>query len=212
MMKKMLAVLCAAVMTIGAVTTVFAAPSPTVSGVVSNVSKAVDADGNAVEVSLKEIPEEYKAAVEEIKNIDKVKELLGDAYVEGMQVLDVKEVTVPEGTKFPATLTFNVPGVKPGTKVAVLHYDTEAKAWEVITAKAGDGTIEATFDSLSPVAFVVEGAAASGSVTTTSGGSTTTTSTSPKTGETPVGAYAGVIAMIAALGMGVTFYKKRKAA
>lgn len=209
MIKKMMAVLCAAVMTIGAVTTVFAAPSPTVSGVVSSVNKAVDADGNAVEVSLKAIPEEYKAAVEEIKNIDKVKDLLGDAYVEGMQVLDVKEVTVPEGTKFPATLTFNVPGVTAGTKVAVLHYDTEAKAWEVITAKAGDGTIEATFDSLSPVAFVVEGAAAAGSVTTTGGG---TGSTSPKTGETPVGAYAGVIAMIAALGMGVTIYKKRKVA
>ncbi len=76
------------------------------------------------------------------------------------------------------------------------------KHGKLLHLKAGSGTIEATFDSLSPVAFVVDGDAAK----------TVTTSTSPKTGETATAAYAGLIAVVAALGMGVTYYKKRKAA
>lgn len=202
MMKKVIAVVCVALMTLGTAATVLAAPSPSVTGVVTKVNSATDADGNAVEVTIKDIPAEYKAAADEIKNIDKVKELLGDAFVEGMQVVDVKDVVAPEGAKFPLKITFNVSGVKADSKVAVLHYDTEKKAWEVVTSKAGAGTIEATFDSLSPVAFVVDGDAAK----------TVTTSTSPKTGETATAAYAGLIAVVAALGMGVTYYKKRKAA
>lgn len=205
MMKKVIALACAALMTIGAAATVLAAPSVTVTGVVTKVNAAVDADGNAVDVTIKDIPAEYKAAADEIKNIDKVKELLGDAFEEGMQVVDVKDVVAPEGAKFPLSITFNVTGVKADSKVAVLHYDTEKKAWEVVTAKAGAGTIEATFNSLSPVAFVVDGDAAETATTTT-------TTTSPKTGETATAAYAGLIAVAAALGMGVTYYKKRKAA
>lgn len=171
---------------------VLAAPSPAVSGTVSKVNAATDASGNAVEVKLAEVPAQYAEAVAQIKNVDTLKEVLGSAFVEGMSVVDVKEVTVPEGTTFPVTITFAVPGVTAGTKVAVLHYN--GSAWETIEATAGAGTITATFTSLSPVAFVVDKNTASSST------AAKTTSTSPKTGESSMVVVVGMLAMIAAAG------------
>lgn len=174
---------------------VLAAPSPAVSGTVSKVNAATDANGNAVEVKLAEVPAQYAEAVAQIKNVDTLKEVLGSAFVEGMSVVDVKEVTVPEGTTFPVTITFAVPGVTAGTKVAVLHYN--GSAWEVVESTAGNGTITATFTSLSPVAFVVDKNTASSS---TAAKTTSTSSTSPKTGESSMVVVAGMLAMIAAAG------------
>lgn len=201
MFKKAAAILTAAVLTIGMAATAMAAPSPTVSGIVTGIAGATDANGNAVEATLSEVPAEYASAVQEIRDVETVKALLGDAYQEGMQVVDVKDVTVPEGTAFPLTITFQVTGVTASSKVAVLHYDTAAGAWEVVESKAGNGTITATFDSLSPVAFVIDGQTAA----------QTTGTTSPKTGEIPYGAYAGVVAAAAALGMIVVSMKKKEA-
>ena len=174
---------------------------------VTKIESAVDANGNAVTVEIKEVPEEYKAAVEEVKTEAKIKELLGDDFKEGMQVVDVKEVSVPDGTTFPVTITFQVPGVKAGSTVAVLHYN--GSAWERITkdVKAGNGTITATFDSLSPVAFVVDKEAAEAASTSTS-----TSAKSPKTGEFNVLGMAGIVAVIALGGMAVTYSRKRKEA
>ena len=77
------------------------------------------------------------------------------------------------------------------------------KAWEVVTSKAGSGTIEATFDSLSPVAFVVDGVQQNFSY-------------NKHITEKPVRQQQQhmlvSVAVVAALGMGVTYYKKRKAA
>lgn len=206
-MKKMIAVLSAAVLTVATAVTAFALPSVSVSGVVTKIESAVDANGNAVTVEIKDVPEKYKAAVEEVKTEAKIKELLGNDFKEGMQVVDVKEVSVPEGTTFPVTITFQVPGVKAGTAIAVLHYN--GTAWERITkdVKAGDGTITATFDSLSPVAFVVDKEAAEAASTSTA----STTTKSPKTGESGVLAMAGIIAVIALGGMAVTSRKRKEA-
>ena len=91
---------------------------------------------------------------------------------------------------------------------------------EKVESKAGDGTVTATFTSLSPVAFVVDKATAA-STTTTNKGTTTTTNkgttssttasastTSPKTGETNVMMYAGIVAVAAVAGMAVTRRKR----
>ena len=202
-MKKMIALLSAAVLTVATAVTAFALPSVSVSGVVTKIESAVDANGNAVTVEIKDVPEEYKAAVEEVKKEETIKELLGADFKEGMQVVDVNEVSVPEGTAFPVTITFSVPGVKEGTAVAVLHYN--GSAWERITkdVKAGNGTISATFDSLSPVAFVVDKEAAEAA---------SSSATSPKTGEFNVLGMAGIVAVIALGGMAVTYSRKRKEA
>ena len=212
MMKKLTAVLCAAVLCLSTAASVFAQPSPEVSGVVTGVFGGTNADGDAVEVTLSEVPAEYQAAVEQVKDSAFVQNLLGDAFVEGMQVVDVKDVTVPEGTVFPVTITFNVTGVTADSHVAVLHYDTEAGAWEVVESKAGNGTITATFDSLSPVAFVVDGNAAAGSTAAGASSQTSGSATSPKTGETSVLSMAAVIAAAALAGMAVvSFYSKKRA-
>mgnify|MGYP000718349986 FL=1 len=104
-----------------------------------------------------------------------------------MEVVDVREVTVTgDNVEFPLTITFKVPGVLETTKVAVLHYVDGA--WKQETAKAGQGTITATFDSLSPVAFVVDKNTAASS------------STSPKTGESMAVTMAAVVVVVAAAG------------
>lgn len=189
-MKKWCGFVMAAVMVCAMGMTAFAANSPTASGVVNKVPSAVDKNGNAVKVEIQAIPEEYKEVAQEIKSIDKVKGVLGNQFVEGMEVVDVRDVVVVgDKAEFPLTITFEVPGVLSTTKVAVLHYSDEKKAWEVVPSKAGKGTIEATFDSLSPVAFVVDkntSASAAGSDSVTS----------PKTGEGMTASILGISAIV----------------
>ncbi len=212
-MKKLIAFVCAAVLTVSTAVTALAQPSVTVTGVVTGTQTATDKNGNTVTVEIQEVPEEYADAVAEVKTAEKLKELLGDAYTEGMEVVDVKDITVPEGTEFPVTITFTVTGVTETSKVAVLHYDTTAKKWEKVESKAGNGTITATFTSLSPVAFVVDKNTVSSSSSTTAGSTSTSGSTSgttsPKTGEANVMMWAGMVAVAALAGMAVT-YRRRK--
>ena len=116
---------------------------------------SVDKNGRSVEIDVQALPEEYKHLAEEIKDVSALKAVLGSAYVDGMEVIDVRDVVIVGDAslvEFPLTITFKVPGVLSTTKVAVLHYVDGA--WQVEPSKAGNGTITATFDSLSPVAFV----------------------------------------------------------
>lgn len=189
---KRLASFCAALtlafsLSIGA----FAAESPSVSGVVSN-GTGTDANGNAVTATISEVTDnEAKAKLDDLKTI------LGSDYTENMVVADVKNVTVPEGTVFPVQLTFNVSGVTSGSKVIVLLYN--GTEWEKIAVDAvGDGTVTVTFTSLSPVAIIVERAAASASGTT-----------SPKTGTSPVVMMAIFGAVICMAGAVVLTKKER---
>lgn len=204
MRKKMIALMSAAVLAATTVMTAFAAPSVTVSGVVSGVQSATDKNGNEVAIKVENVSEtdftEEVAAVEEIKNIENVKEVMeasGVEFEEGMQVADIKNVIAPEGTVFPVTITFNVEGVTIRSRVTVLHFDTAKEAWEVVESKAGERTITETFHSLSPVAFVVDKETAANGAT------------SPQTGEPITLALAGLAICAGAVGMGVTA-KKRK--
>lgn len=135
------------------ITTFAAGASPEISGVVTEISKSVDKNGNAVEATIAEV--EDKGLVEDIREtFDEVLKAAGIEVTEGMEVVDVKDVSVPEGTEFPVTITFKVAGVTAETKVQVLHYT--GTEWEVVKSEAGEGTITATFTSLSPVAFVID--------------------------------------------------------
>ena len=65
---------------------------------------------------------------------------MGDQFVEGMEVVDVRNVVVvgdESQVNWPIDITFEVPGVLTTTKVAVLHYSDEKQAWEVVPSKAG---------------------------------------------------------------------------
>lgn len=212
-MKKLVAVLCAAVMTVGMAVNVFAAPSPSVSGVVTAVESAKDADGNAVDIKMETVSEaeaeqhfteEEKAAVAEIKESKEkfeaiAKEALGDKFKEGMELVDIRNLYVPEGANvtFPLTITVKVTGVTETSTVAVLHYTNGA--WEDVKATAGNGTVTFTVNSLSPFAFIVD------ANTAKNVGSTT----SPATGEANTMVWVAIVAVAAAAGMVVTYRKKR---
>lgn len=212
-MKKLVAALCAAVMTVGMAVNVFAAPSPSVSGVVTAVESAKDADGNAVDIKIETVSEaeadqhfteEEKTAVAEIKESKEkfkaiAKEALGEKFEEGMELVDIRNLHVPEGANvtFPLTITVKVTGVTEASKVAVLHY-TNGK-WEDVNAVAGNGTITFTVNSLSPFAFIVD------ANTAKNVGSTT----SPATGEANTMVWVAIVAVAAAAGMVVTYRKKR---
>jgi len=76
-------------------------------------------------------------------------------------VLQIVDVSLPAGTTFSKVqLTFNVPGIVAGQSVYVLHQKADG-SWEKITPDAvGNGTVTATFTSLSPVAIVAANASA----------------------------------------------------
>ena len=166
-----------------------AADSPSTDGIVTEALQAVDKNGKSVEVDVQALPEEYKHLAEETKDVSALKAVLGSAYVDGMEVIDVRDVVIVGDTslvEFPLTITFKVPGVLSTTKVAVLHYVNGA--WQVEPSKAGNGTITATFDSLSPVAFVVDKNTSSSAVT------------SPETGENTAVPAVGAVVIVGVLG------------
>lgn len=204
-MKKWLGIVAAGVMCFALGMTAVAAPSPSADGIVQEITASTDANGNAVDVEIVELTEEGKAAAQQLDEAAFVKELVGTDFVEGMKVLDIQEVEVigdKSLIEWPLTLTFKVPGVVETTKVAVLHYDVEKKAWEKVDSKAGNGTIEATFHSLSPVAFVVD-------QNTMGSAASTGSATSPKTGESTVVMGFALVALLAAGGAWALSSKKR---
>lgn len=137
-MKKLVAVLCAAVMTFGMAVNVFAEPSPSTSGVVTKIESATDANGKTVDVKLETLSdaeknqhftEEEKKAVAEIKESKEkfeaiAKKVLGEQFKEGMALVDIRNLYIPEGAEvtFPLTITAKVTGVTKDSTVAVLHF------------------------------------------------------------------------------------------
>ena len=132
--------------------TTFAAPSPSGSTIIT------EGFSKWAKVIIQKLPEIYEKIAEEIKTAEKLKEILGDMYNPNMTVLDVVDVTVESfnggEVTFPIDITFKVKGVTASTKGAILHYN--GSEWEKLPTTMGDGTMSATFTSLSPVAFVVD--------------------------------------------------------
>lgn len=193
---KRLAGFCAAAvlalsMSLGA----FAAESPSAEGIVIS-GKTSDANGNAVQVTLQEVTDATAKA--KLDDADYLKQIVGDEYVEGMKVADMKDVSVPEGTPMPVTIEFEVNGVNKNTKVVVLHYN--GTEWEKIKVDAVDyRSVTATFDSLSPVAFILDKVDETASVGTTS----------PKTGMSPLVVMAAFGAVICVAGAAALTKKER---
>ena len=75
------------------------------------------------------------------------------------------DVTLPVSFE-KAQLTFSVNGVTAGQKIALLHQKHDG-SWEFINPDSvGNGTVTATFTSLSPIAFVAYNASAQTGETT----------------------------------------------
>lgn len=204
-MKRAAAVLCGAALLASMTVSAFALPSPSVSGFVKGVKSAVDANGNAVKIIVQQLADadftaKEQAAVEALREnpTAQLKNILGSEYKDTLQLVDIRNVKIVGDAslvKFPVDVTFDVPGVTSSSEAILLHYVEKDDKWEVIHAKTGDKTIEASFNSLSPVAFVVDTNTANNMDKV--GGNTD--KTSPKTGEPalPMGAVVAIVAVAA---------------
>ena len=164
MKKRLMALACVAVLTLGMSMTTLAANPSVQAGVVTGVEGAKDKEGTSAKVKVEVIDDnhQYDKEKDYISTEANVKKELANLKVEvktgeKVQVLDVKNVEI-EGdaslVKFPLTITFKVNGIKAGDKVILLHYVSDAKGWEKLDTITGNGTVTATFNSLSPVAFI----------------------------------------------------------
>ena len=71
-------------------------------------------------------------------------------------VLKAFDLSIPGYAGGTAQVTLAVSGVVAGQRVTVLHQQHNG-VWEVVPSTAGNGTVTATFTSLSPVAIVTSG-------------------------------------------------------
>ncbi len=123
----------------------------------------------------------------EILKSDSLKAVYADATKAiAPTVKTIVDVTVKGRTVTadnPVTVTFQVPGIKAGANILVLHW--KGTEWETIVPDSvTDGAVTATFTSLSPVAIIeldVQGATAT-SADNTAVTNVKTNVTSPKTG------------------------------
>lgn len=170
--------------------TAFAANSITYA---AEVNTAKDASGNTVEVTTK------TSTVQMTQ--DQAETLLQAAGVSQDKTVSVAflaDVSVPEGTQFPVDISFNVSGVTTGMDVVVYHFSAEKNEWEAMPTTVANGSVTATFTSLSPVAVLVAADGAEGEGTVTS----------PKTGESNLIYYVGAAALIAGAGAWLVVRKK----
>lgn len=135
--------------------------------IITPVAKADEAPEEIAEPLLAAY-EQIKAALnlkEIVPNIeDVVKKVSKNLKVDNLVVRDLFDVSVSDDIKAlldggnTITLRFQL-GISKDDTVLCLH-NIEANKWEVIdpskVVNNGDGTVSVTFDSLSPVAFVVE--------------------------------------------------------
>lgn len=176
-----------------------------------------------------EIREQLEAAYEQIQNAASAADLVPDvdvasllsamgssSSVEDLVVRDVFDVSVSgEAAEFLAqegnaiTIRFQL-NIAPSSTLLVLH-NYEGSNWEVISDDKvvinNDGSVDVTFDSLSPVAFVVDQ-----TETDTSASTDDDAPTSPQTGDSslPPVAGAGLIALgTIAIVSAVVVWKKR---
>ena len=215
-MKKIVVILSAILLVVALAVPSFAAgftPSVEQKGAPTVVS-ATDADGNAfadgevivTPVSAADsadaaIADGLKAAYEQIKAAatltdiapsigDYLKEIGSEASVED---LVVRDLFAAESS--PITVRFNL-GLSQSATLIVLH-NYEGSNWEIIpkdrVKQNADGTVDVTFDSFSPVAFVVDKQETADTTTPS-----TNAPSSPQTNDNGVLRVAGV----AALGLG----------
>lgn len=183
MRRKGLGIVLSMVLALAMGVTTMAAPSREVVGIVSKVEMK-DAVGRDVSISVRELPQEYQTASEELEDTKVLQQVLGDDYKSTYTVWDVVDLVQDSDgeVEFPATVRVEVEGVTEGSDVVVLQWDGEE--WVAVEAVVKNGYIEITVDSIAPVAFVAD--------------MKTVTKTSPTTGD--VAPMAVMVVMVAAVG------------
>lgn len=213
-MKKLVAILLAGVLTLGAAVTVFAAPSPGGSTNEATTEHELLDNPDGELIVSQDYPTQEEADAAAALQADpqtKLEEVVGAEEAKDMKLslcMDVKVVGV--GVNPPYKVRFRVPGVTVSSKVIVLHY-LDGK-WQKESPILGRGTVTVTFSRLSPVAIYVDNETAANAGTAngtgTTGGSGTA-GVSPKTGTAPVMAVVVVAAIFAVTGMAVSTRRKQ---
>ena len=149
--------------------TAFAAGSTTET---TEITKAVDQNGAEIDVTV------YEASDKVYPTDDELAALLGGGTA---TVLWFKDLVVAEGTAFPVTLSLHVEGTD-GQTLYVLHLPEDSYEWEIVASGEGP-SIDATFNSLSPVCVVAKNTAAASEETEAPAETTPSTpaSTTPST-------------------------------
>lgn len=180
-------------MSIGA----FADGSPSAYGLFMG-ARARMGNGRMVNVTLSEVTDDN--AKVKLEDSDFLKEAIGNEYVEGMVLADLKGLTLPEDVEFPVTLELDVNGVKAGSKIALLYFD--GTEWKKATIESiADGLVAVTFESNPTMIALImdETEMAAANIGTTS----------PKTGMSPIVMMAAFGAVVCITGA-VTLTKKKE--
>lgn len=202
-MKKLIALACAVVLAAGMTLTAVAAPS-----VESKIKIDKATDANGADVSGKVVIEPIKEGDEEqeqfndLSTAEKLKIVMGSSYEEGMSILREKRVYAIGDVNFPLTITFSSTLFAGTSKIVVLHYDKEMRQWEVVGTSENGSSVTATFNTLSPVAFIAKAAS-------TDGSGSTDGNKAPGTGDA---AYMWMFGTLMVAALGVAVVSKRKAA
>ena len=169
-MKKKIAVVLTALMVMAMGTTAFAATSPTTKTSVTTTTEATAyanvtvAEGGIVIDGVASTAAPTVKAVTTAQ-VEAAQTQAVASVAPTAKVLQMIDVTLPVSFE-KAQLTFSVNGVTAGQKIAVLHQKHDG-SWEVINPDSvGNGTVTATFTSLSPIAFVAYNASAQTGETT----------------------------------------------
>lgn len=169
-MKKKIAVVLTALMVMAMGTTAFAATSPTTKTSETTTTEAtayanvtVAADGIVIDGVASTAAPTVKTVT--TAQVEAAQTQAVASVAPTAKVLQMIDVTLPVSFE-KAQLTFSVNGVTAGQKIAVLHQKHDG-SWEVINPDSvGNGTVTATFTSLSPIAFVAYNASAQTGETT----------------------------------------------
>ncbi|MGN0351053.1 MAG: hypothetical protein ACI4ES_05315 [Roseburia sp.] len=163
-MKKKLAGLLAAVMVLATGITAYAAPSASTAtadttgaeATVASLATGVSVSAGGVKIDGADSTVTPTIKVVSAETANSANTAAASIVGSNANVLKLVDVSLPVNFTS-ATITFDVAGVKAGQKVSVLHQKADGTWEEIKDVTVADGKVTATFTSLSPVAFVVEG-------------------------------------------------------
>lgn len=152
-MKKIMKFVLASVLCLSVSMNAFAATSITTTPGLGNII-VTDKDGNVfTDMTAEMTPAPEKRAEAEAA-------LTTSGIETEMEIFDIVDIVLEEHAQAvledggKAQVTLLVPGIKATDDVKLLHQKKD-NTWEVINAISGDGTVTATFTSLSPVAILI---------------------------------------------------------
>ncbi len=127
----------------------------------NNSNSTVSTDVTASKVTFNGQELEVKIGAVAAADVENAKSIAKEYFGAAAQVLSVFDVTLPDGDYSAGVdVTLNVPGIKAGQSVSVLHWN--GSVWENLNVKdVKDGSVTATFTSFSPVAVVLNASAPS---------------------------------------------------